>query len=265
MAFVIYDILPITNPDFFGPKLSRSFAESFHNVCRHADLLLAISDTVRDQLRALLEGKGDSRPQGSLRFESFRLGAELDMWHSDAYVRLPVRSAFDASSGPAPYLMVGTIEPRKNHLTVLDAFDRLWDRGSGARLVLVGRRGWKCGEIEQRLRTHPRLGEGLVLVPRLVGHGTRALLPAREGDRLFVVGRGLRLAHRGRAPARPAGNRQRYTGASRSCRGSFAAYFDPATSPKCSPTVSNNWKPRAYCRGFCRPGIPARDLVRRNR
>jgi alpha-1,2-rhamnosyltransferase len=40
--------------------------------------------------------------------------------------------------------MVGTIEPRKNHALVLDAFERFWAAGGTAALVVIGRRGWQC-------------------------------------------------------------------------------------------------------------------------
>jgi glycosyltransferase involved in cell wall biosynthesis len=51
------------------------------------------------------------------------------------------------------FLMVGTVEPRKGHALVLDAFERLWAEGSKASLVIVGRLGWMSDALAARLRT----------------------------------------------------------------------------------------------------------------
>lgn len=40
------------------------------------------------------------------------------------------------------FVVIGTIEPRKGHFLVLDAFERLWAQGHSIPLVFVGRRGW---------------------------------------------------------------------------------------------------------------------------
>jgi len=54
-----------------------------------------------------------------------------------------------------PYLlMVGTLEPRKNHALALAAFERLRDFGGD--LVFAGPRGWKYAPILERMRASPR-------------------------------------------------------------------------------------------------------------
>jgi glycosyltransferase involved in cell wall biosynthesis len=52
--------------------------------------------------------------------------------------------------------MVGTIEPRKGHLLVLEAFERLWEQGRDINLVIVGHEGWKPLPDEDR-RTIPEI------------------------------------------------------------------------------------------------------------
>ena len=56
----------------------------------------------------------------------------------------------------ASFLMVGTLEPRKGHTQVLEAFERLWSQGAPCQLVLVGRAGWRVEALLERLRQHPR-------------------------------------------------------------------------------------------------------------
>jgi len=55
---------------------------------------------------------------------------------------------------PTPYfLCLGTIEPRKNHLLLLDIWERWGD--AAPHLVIVGRRGWENTEVKKRLDANP--------------------------------------------------------------------------------------------------------------
>ena len=157
IAYVIYDILPITHPHFFSASLVHRYTRWFDFVCKNADLLLTISVTVRDQLRETLKQINRDTTMGPLRIEAFPLGAHLDMQQADGYIRPHLLRTLSVTSGPAPYLMVGTVEPRKNHLTVLKAFDELWKQGEQVRLFIVGKVGWECREIERTIREHPEL------------------------------------------------------------------------------------------------------------
>jgi len=58
-------------------------------------------------------------------------------------------------------LLVGTIEPRKGHAMVLDAFEAIWQGGDAMQLVLVGRTGWKVDRLVARLRNHAEAGARL--------------------------------------------------------------------------------------------------------
>jgi glycosyltransferase involved in cell wall biosynthesis len=58
--------------------------------------------------------------------------------------------------------MVGTLEPRKRHAQVLDAFELLWEQGLEVELHIVGRRGWLVDQLIERLTQHPRSGQQLV-------------------------------------------------------------------------------------------------------
>ncbi|MCA8970611.1 MAG: glycosyltransferase family 4 protein [Planctomycetes bacterium] len=57
-------------------------------------------------------------------------------------------------SGSTEYaLAIGTIEPRKNHATLLDALDLLALSGVVVPLIVVGARGWECDAVVRRLRS----------------------------------------------------------------------------------------------------------------
>ena len=53
--------------------------------------------------------------------------------------------------------MVGTLEPRKAYVEVLEAFERLWQEGLPLKLVFVGKQGWMVEGLVGKLRSHPEL------------------------------------------------------------------------------------------------------------
>ena len=61
------------------------------------------------------------------------------------------------------YLMVSTIEPRKNHAYLLDAFERIWAEDSEACLCFVGKIGWKTEQLIERIRQHPQFQKKLFM------------------------------------------------------------------------------------------------------
>jgi len=158
---VIYDLIPLTHPQFYDARLVQVFNEWFDWITRTADGYVAISATVRDQVRDELQRRVGPANAEALWFDYFHLGSELDL--SDASTRVEPRlmRMFDT---PEPvFLMVSTIEPRKNHDYLLDAFERAWAAGSKARLCIAGRIGWKCDALLARVRNHPQLNTRLFM------------------------------------------------------------------------------------------------------
>jgi glycosyltransferase involved in cell wall biosynthesis len=76
-----------------------------------------------------------------------------------------VALADDSRGGAIDYLlMVSTVEPRKNHLALLAAWERLRSEGhSGLKLILVGSLGWHHAEIVRKYRPWVRRGDAFVL------------------------------------------------------------------------------------------------------
>lgn len=61
------------------------------------------------------------------------------------------------------YLMVGTIEPKKNHIYVLNSFERLWRDGYTLPLVIAGRVGWKCSDVVEKILSSEYYGKYLFM------------------------------------------------------------------------------------------------------
>ena len=190
---VIYDLIPLTHPQFCDAGLVKVFNEWFDWIARTADGYVAISTTIRDQVRdEMLRRVGPQQVQQRW-FDYFHLGSELDL--SDARAEVD-RGLLQMFKTPEPvFLMVSTIEPRKNHAYLLDAFERAWAAGSTARLCIAGKIGWKCDALVERIREHPELNRRLFMFNTLsdrslehaYSHATALVFPS------YVEGFGLPL------------------------------------------------------------------------
>ena len=147
---LLHDVLPVTHPEWFDPNLARVFQAHVAAAVGHADVVVTSSAYSAAQIAGLAAGPG----RGAATIEQIALGAD-----PVARAEQPADAALLASlAGRRVILVVGTLEPRKNHSGLLDAFDRL---GTDSTLVVVGRQGWKADDIAQRIRGHEAFGEAL--------------------------------------------------------------------------------------------------------
>ncbi|MGH8352672.1 MAG: glycosyltransferase family 4 protein [Pseudomonas sp.] len=157
---VIYDLIPLTHPQFCDEGLVRVFEQWFDWIARTADGFIAISQTIGDQVRSEVQWRLGRDVAAQRWFDHFHLGSELDQVNPRAVVRREVQRM---CKGRSVYLMVSTIEPRKNHAYLLKAFERLWDEGSEVALCFVGKVGWKCDKLIERVKQHPQLNKCLFM------------------------------------------------------------------------------------------------------
>lgn len=150
VGYLVYDTIPYTNPEYCRPTTVQRYLAWLDELGGRAEFAITISQTVADQLAYALRQRGFACPPT----RSIRLGADLPLRTGSATIRPVVE---DLMQRPF-FLMVGTIEPRKNHGSVLDAFDRVWEQDKDLVLVVVGRAGWLCESIVDRMERHPRLG-----------------------------------------------------------------------------------------------------------
>lgn len=163
IATIVYDLIPLTHPQYVGRKRSQKFRTYLDQVARHSDTIIAISKSVRDEVRNYI----DSQPQSDRLcrdVRSFVLGAELSIQSSiskNSEIRPIVQSLFDKRHEHPPYLMVASFDPRKNHTQALDAFDVLWKSHPELNLCFAGRSGSMCSQLMERIENHPKLHRGL--------------------------------------------------------------------------------------------------------
>jgi alpha-1,2-rhamnosyltransferase len=162
---VLYDLIPLGRPEFFDARLGAVFSTWFDWVIHTADGYMAISRSVRDQLKSELSKRLGAQAAQKPWYGYFHLGSELDLARAELAPPAELADLFDAE--PPVYLAVSTIEPRKNHAYLLDAFELLWAQQSTARLCIIGRIGWKCDALIKRIEEHPEFGKRLFMFNQL--------------------------------------------------------------------------------------------------
>lgn len=140
VVFLVHDILPVTLPTFyeypwrwdFAKRLARSFDIVSHYYCISAYTLAEVSTFAAWHRKPI---------EGSIAYNGFdpapvRVGAR------------PARLEGLAAEllAQQPWLMVGTLEPKKGHRDAVGTFEMLWDAGYERPLVVIGRRGWMSEE-----------------------------------------------------------------------------------------------------------------------
>ncbi|MDD5296590.1 MAG: glycosyltransferase family 1 protein [Rhodocyclaceae bacterium] len=157
---VVYDLLPLKYPQFFDDGLVAAFRDWWEIMGYYTDAYHCISKSVKSDVvtRLPITAKND------VVIDDFPMGADF----SQAGDRLAQTAA-----PPIPhidwekstvFLMVGTLEPRKNHVFVLNAFDLIWRKSNNACLVIVGRRGWLSDSLWRRILAHPLLNKNLFIL-----------------------------------------------------------------------------------------------------
>lgn len=132
-TFLVHDLLPLDWPEYFKPGYKELFRRRWATIREHSKALIATSHAVRERL--IEEFKRDGAPSRPIHVEP--LPAPLGEAASD--VRL---------AEVAYFVCVGTIEPRKNHLLLLNIWRRLAEEQvNPPKLVIVGGRGWENEQI----------------------------------------------------------------------------------------------------------------------
>jgi len=169
--FTVFDLLPVRLPGFFPPGSDEGHEKWLQAVLK-TDGALCISRTVAADLREWAAAWVPPR-QRPFHIGWFHQGADINQAAPIGGLPRDAVKKLAAFAARPTFLMVGTIEPRKGHLHVLDAFDQLWGQGLDVNLTIVGAEGWQhlpqamrrtIPQIVTRLRSHPERGRRLFWV-----------------------------------------------------------------------------------------------------
>jgi len=170
-AAMVHDTGPITAPEHSPPETAASFARWFSVLVQQADLLLAPSAATAGEIARLAATELAGLPAAPVR-----------VLRPDAMPSAPPRGAIGARvaewAGEPHVLFLGTIESRKDHLFVLNAWLALLRRHGDAvpPLVLAGRAGFNAGPALALLRRAPALAERVIWLDAVSDAEAAALL-----------------------------------------------------------------------------------------
>lgn len=146
---MIHDLIPLTHPDYVVDTQPQNFAGRIERVRRFATHVIANSNATSESLDAHWLGQ---------KMPPHRVIAPLGLNPR------PLSSHLDRE--PDLFVMLGTIEARKNHALMLDTWDLLAQELPDAqlpRLHIIGAEGWKVDGLMDRLKNHPLFGTKILL------------------------------------------------------------------------------------------------------
>lgn len=151
----IYDIISITHPQFCLERGVYNFMDYIGAHLQYADKLIVNAQATVDELQKLTSRIGCELPSCSV----VPLGADFKDNRVIADEEVS-QQLVDIAKDKKYILMVGTIEPRKNHKFLLDAYDQGLKK-LGYNIIIAGYMGWNMEHFERRLKEHPDYNRGV--------------------------------------------------------------------------------------------------------
>lgn len=183
-AFFLHDLLPLDYPEFWPAGHEAIFERRMATLFRLARAIVMSSETVAARVREEIRRRGIKSPALFAK----ALPPPLPAGKGDA----------DAELAAVPYFVaLGVIEPRKNHLALLNLWRAMVEDGlNPPKLALVGGRGWlnaeTCAALDRAraLKTYvvEAAGLGDAALRTLLRNASGLLAPSfAEGYGLPVV------------------------------------------------------------------------------
>ncbi len=123
VVVMIHDIIPLDFPEYSRADKIKVFERKFQNWCRYADVILTPSEYSKNRILAWASTSAEIKvtPLFAQKTKLPKIKEDKNAW-----------------------IILGTIEPRKNHLLLFKAWERMVkDHGSNApQLWIIGSRGW---------------------------------------------------------------------------------------------------------------------------
>ena len=144
---VIYDLLPILNPEWFPPEVAEKyrFADTIYKQLFYSNKIIVNSTQVKMDVLNFASNRRIELAENRVKVIPL---PSFNIFQEDHHEKL----SKSMSDSGVSFLMVGTIEPRKGHIEVLDAFIEARERNLDVDLKIVGRRGWGVDEVISKLQ-----------------------------------------------------------------------------------------------------------------
>lgn len=147
LIFMSHDIIPIVSPEYSRIALDHKHSINIDNIksiASTAKIILCNSHDTENQLKQLASDNNFKLPPTQVVL----LGNNLMPYGNDK-----ISPGLPHKQISKPYFIIlGTIEPRKNHMLLLNIWKRLLtnkfnDYHDLPNLLIIGKRGWKCDDV----------------------------------------------------------------------------------------------------------------------
>ena len=160
---VVYDILPVLQPDLFGIGIRTVFPCWLKHAFQNTDGLVCISKSVGLECREYALTHRDVLPLvKQMPIGHFYLGADFAAQNAVAHKA----TEFPFADDMRIVISVGTIEPRKNHAYMLEVMERVLARAKDVCWVIVGQKGWMMDDWTAALQENPLFGKRIFHYPK---------------------------------------------------------------------------------------------------
>lgn len=170
IAVFLHDTIPLDFPEFQRPGIPERFAGLLRRVLESADLLVCNSQVTHDNV---VRHATTHVP----RIVVAHLGLDpVDPEPSALPDGLPPEGAY--------FVILGTVEPRKNHALMLDFWEEMAKETEESRvpkLIICGNRGWRNETLFDRLDASPLMDRVILERPGLSDGAVAALLKGSAG------------------------------------------------------------------------------------
>ena len=155
---VVYDLIPIKFPHYWSehPQFVPLFKKWIDKVLSYDDCI-CISRVVCDEL-ATYARERELQIKYPATLTHFHIGSDFAEVEPLRSLPTELSKIENSLAIRKSFLIVGTLEPRKNHTMVLNAFEELWKKDIEINLIIVGKQGWNISDFVSRLRRHPEIG-----------------------------------------------------------------------------------------------------------
>ena len=150
---VVHDLIPISHPEYCRPGELDKHVDRMETLLAFASGVIANSGATLAELRAFAQGRGRTLPAAAVGLLASGVA--------------PAPSTQRPLAAPY-FVMLATIEPRKNHWMLLQLWRKLVERHGDAapKLIVIGQRGWECENVVDLLERCESLRGVVIELPR---------------------------------------------------------------------------------------------------
>lgn len=150
IAILVHDILPVLYPQYYDYPWRYHFEQKLRASFSYTDKYFAVSRFTRDCVMQFATSNFLPRREIAVALN----GLDNFGFSCLAADVLPTSTnlARFLERFPTFLLMVGSIEPKKGHIHIIEHLKTLWDEGYDLPLLIVGRAGWMSEAVIEAFR-----------------------------------------------------------------------------------------------------------------